>query len=165
MRRVFGANIFLATAILMTPVARPAGIDLHQLWDDRCFECHGHAGEFARRSLSVSNGELHGRHHIHDLRRFLYSHYLADSEVDATFNMLLSQASSQARFKNACSGCHDTAAKFVRRSTEFKIGVLYARESEQPVRDFLEQHQNLQPDDVEFFTMLLTRVADEVYRP
>lgn len=165
MRRVFGANIFLAAAILMTPVARAAGIDLHQLWDDRCFECHGHAGEFARRSLSVSNGELQGRHHIHDLRRFLHSHYLADSEVDATFNMLLSQASNQARFKSACSGCHDTAAKFVRRSTEFKAGVLYARESGQVVRDFLEQHRNLKSDDVEFFTILLTRVADEVYRP
>ena len=29
----------------------PAPRDLHAYWDDRCFSCHGHAGDFARRTL------------------------------------------------------------------------------------------------------------------
>ena len=28
--------------------AAVSGADLHRLWDDRCQQCHGHAGEFAR---------------------------------------------------------------------------------------------------------------------
>ncbi len=159
------ASIVLVTALLLTPTVEAAGIDLHRLWDDRCAECHGHAGDFARRSLTASGGELQGRHHVHDLRRFMRNHYLTDSEVDAVYNMLLAQASNQARFKNECSSCHESAAEFVRNSLELRDGVLHGRESGRPVRHFLYRHRELDPGDIEFFEKLLTRVANEVYRP
>ena len=155
----------LVTVLLEMPGVRASDIDLHWLWDDRCATCHGHSGDFSRSVLSVSDGELQGRHHIHDLHRFLNNHYLAGNEVDAIYNMLLAQVSNQARFKSDCVSCHGTAAKFVRNSLELRDGVLYSRNSGRPVSRFLEHHMELSPDDVEFFINLLTRVAQEVYRP
>lgn len=152
-------------ALLVTPLASGNGLDLHQLWDDRCHDCHGHAGDFAREFLKPAAGELQGRHHVHDLRRFLHNHYLLESEVDAVYAMLLAQAGTPPRFQQECSRCHDSAAEFVRQSLELRNGVLYARNSNQPLRDFLQQHRKLSVADVEFFTRELTRIAGEVYRP
>jgi hypothetical protein len=159
------SGILWAMAVLLPTAAEAAVTDLHQMWDDRCYECHGHSAEFARKFLSVSNGELHGRHHVHDLQRFMQNHYVADGEVEAVYLMLYAQASTQARFKDECSVCHESAAVFVRRSLEFRDGVLYGRKSGLPVRRFLDHHRGLDPDDVEFFSLQLTRVANEVYRP
>lgn len=154
----------LTAAALMVPVARSAGIDLHRMWDDRCAGCHGHAGAFARK-LTVSGGELQGRHHVHDLRLFLRNHYPADSEVDAVYDMLLAQASNEARFSKECSDCHGTAAEFVRTALALRDGELHGRESGRAVRQFLEEHRQLGADDVAFFAQLLERIAGEIFRP
>jgi len=155
----------ILVVMILAPAADADGIDLHWLWDDRCNECHGHAGQFSRQFLSVTNGQLQGRHHVRDLRRFMQNHYLIDSEVDAVYNMLLAQANTPARFKLECSSCHDNAARFVRQSLELRDGLLYSRQSNQPARLFLNHHRALEPDEVEFYIKLLTRVAHEVYRP
>lgn len=164
MHAILKASIALI-AILMPPVVETAGLDLHWLWDDRCAECHGHAGKFSRKFLSISNSELQGRHHVHDLRRFLQNHYLVKTEVDAVYNMLLAQASTPPRFKNECSSCHQSASNFVRESLVIRDGQLYSRESAQLVHRFLEHHRALDADDIEFFTQLLMRVALEIFRP
>ena len=158
-------SIVLVAAALIAPVLRASNLDLHWLWDDRCAACHGHAGDFARKFLSVYNGELQGPHHVHNLRQFLHNHYLSGNEVDAVYIMLLAQTNHSARFKAECAGCHDTATRFVRKSLGLRDGVLYSSDSGRPVRDFLVHHRGLEPDDAEFFTDLLTRVAHEVYRP
>ena len=145
----------------------PLGVaarDLHRLWDDRCFECHGHAGEFARRSLSIANGRLQGRHHVDDLRAFMDRHYLQADDADAVYEMLFLQAGHQARFKTECSGCHGNAASFTRRSLELRDGDLYGVKSGQPISRFLQQHRGLNLPDAEFFSVELRRVAREVYR-
>ena len=160
-----GASIVLVAAVLAMSAVRASDIDLHWLWDDRCAACHGHAGNFARKFLSVSSGELQGQHHVHDLRRFLHNHYLAGNEVDAVYDMLFAQANNQARYQGECVSCHNTAAKFVRNSLGLRDGVLYSRNSGRPVSRFLDHHMELNLNDVEFFTNLLTRVAHEVYRP
>ena len=156
---------WVITTALITSGAGATGIDLHRMWDNRCYECHGHAGDFSRQFLSVSNGQLQGRHHVDDLHLFLRNHYLADTEVDAIYSMLLAQVSTPAKFKNECVKCHETAAEFARQSLEFQNGVLYGRASGQQVRDFLDHHRQLSPDDVEFFENLLIRIANEVHRP
>ena len=154
--------ILMLTMALVTHAALSAGrMDLHKFWDDRCLECHGHAAKFAREYLSVSNGKLVGRHHIENIRQFLGNHYLAESEVDSTYEMLLAQVSTQARFQNECSECHNAAADFARGSLEFRNGVLYGRESGKPITDFLNNHRKLQFNDVKFFSDLLIRVARE----
>jgi hypothetical protein len=159
------ASGVLILALVVMPAVGATGIDLHWLWDDRCAVCHGHAGDFARKFLSVSSGRLEGRHHVNDLHQFLHNHYLAGNEVDAVYNMLLAQAGNQARFKGECASCHDTATRFVRSSLELRDGILYSRKSGQPVRSFLDHHRELNAGDIEFFLNLLTRVANEVYRP
>jgi len=155
--------LFLAMSVATTVGA--TGIDLHRLWDSRCVECHGHAGEFARAFLTVSRTELQGKHHVHDLRRFMHNHYLMDSEVDAVYDMLFAQAGTQSRFKEECSSCHGSAATLVRKSLIFHNGVLSNRDSGRTVRSFLEHHRGLTPADADFYTSLLVRVATEIYRP
>jgi len=159
------ASSVLVMALLVIPAVRASGIDLHWLWHDRCAACHGHSADFARKFLRVSSGELQGWHHVLDLRRFLHTHYLAGHEVDAVYTMLLAQTSTPPRFKDECSDCHDTAAELVRDSLELRDGVLYSRNTGDPVRLFLDHHRELSPDDVEFFITALTRVAQEIYRP
>ena len=155
----------MAASLLVMPLADAAGADLHRLWDNRCAECHGHAGDFARQFLSNNNGQLQGRHHVHDLRRFMQNHYLPASEVDGVYKMLLAQANIKPRFKEECSICHQSAASFVRESLTLRDGQLYSRKSGSPVRPFLESHRALSPEDVEFYLKLLTRVAGEVSQP
>jgi len=165
MRVNLGISIVLVAAVLAMTAVKASDIDLHWLWDDRCAACHGHSGDFSRKFLSVSSGKLQGPHHVHDLHHFLHNHYLAGNEVDAVYNMLLAQANNQARFKGECASCHDTAARFVRSSLELRDGVLYSRNSGVSISRFLDHHMELDPDDVEFFINLLTRIAHEVYRP
>lgn len=88
-----------------------------------------------------------------------------DSEVDAVYDMLLAQSRNQARFKVECGGCHENAAKLVRDTLELRDGMLYGRKSGRLVHTFLAHHRGLDPNDVEFYTNLLTRIAHEVYRP
>lgn len=157
--------ITLIISISNVSIIRASGPDLHWLWHDRCASCHGHSADFSRTFLTVSDGKLQGRHHLHNLRLFLHNHYLAGKEVDTIYNMLLAQASVEARFKNECSRCHDTAVEFVRESMILREGILYSRDLEIPVRSALEHHKRVDEEDVGFYTKQLTRVANEVYRP
>jgi hypothetical protein len=147
------------------PVAMASGLDLHKMWDSRCAQCHGHSGEFARRFLTVSEGRMHGYHHVENLRLFLTNHYVPNGEVEAVHRMLQAQASTPPRFKNECERCHDTAANFVRSSLYSCKDGLCGRKSEQSILSFLKHHRKLTADDVEFFASLLARVAGEIYRP
>ena len=159
------AGFVFITVVMASTEVRASDIDLHWLWDDRCAGCHGHAGDFARNLLRVSNNELQGRHYAQDLRVFLHNHYLAGHEVDAVYKMLFAQATTQARFKGECSGCHGNAAQFVRNTLILCGGVIYSRLSGNDLRGYLTHHQDLAPADVEFFVNLLTRIAHEIYRP
>lgn len=144
----------------------PAGTapDLHRLWEDRCADCHGHAGDFARAHLQVVAGRLQGRHPERDLRVFLHNHYPPDGDIDALYAMLLAQTGNAARFKTQCSGCHGSAAEFVRTALERRDGVLFGRGSGQPLAEFLKGHRRLSAEEAAFFSELLERVAREVER-
>ncbi len=153
-----------ATRVTATEVFR-TGPDLHRLWHTNCVTCHGHSAEFSRKFLRVSEGKLLGLLFENNLRLFLHNHYLAGKEVDAIYNMLLAQASTQPRFQQECSGCHGTAAKFVRESLTLRDGELYSRKMASPTTSFLSAHRKLNAEDVKFFVRQLTRVAHEIYRP
>jgi hypothetical protein len=155
----------LIILLMLFNKAGASGIDLHWLWDNQCAGCHGHSSDFAGRFLKVSNGQLEGVHHTQDLRIFMRNHYTSGNETDAVYQMLLAQVLTKPRFKQECSSCHDRAASFVRQSMILQDEVLLSRDSGRPIRTFLQQHRRLDPNDVDFFTSLLIRVADEVYRP
>ncbi len=152
----------ICAVLLFSYTSNPSATDLHWLWDDRCEVCHGHAGDFAREYLTVSNGELQGRHHVHDLRLFLGNHNLGESNIDDVYKMLLAQASSEARFRHECARCHASAAEFVRSSIRLKDGRLISRNTGADIRHFIETHRNLSISDQRFYLDLLMRVAQEV---
>ena len=158
-------NTALVISLLFTGGSRASGSDLHWLWDNQCAECHGHSGEFARKFLEFKNGELQGRWHGEALLGFMHNHYATAIEIDAVYEMLLAQTLTEPRFKQECSSCHGRAAAFVRYSVVLREGVLLGRKSGRPIQQFLQQHQQLESDDAEFYTHLLSRVAREVYRP
>jgi hypothetical protein len=71
----------------------------------------------------------------------------------------LQAADSSPRFKDECSECHGDAAEFALDWLAFKNGVLMATGVEMPVAEFLDKHQGLTPEDIEYYVGLLTRVA------
>jgi hypothetical protein len=149
-------------------VLLPAGLtaaerDLHDYWDSRCKDCHGHAASFARQTLHVSDGKLAGRHHgAGELERFLANHYLADELVAPVMAMLLAQATSAPTFVEKCGSCHGSAAVFARKSLLMKGGVLTGRTSSQPVKDYLARHGGLAPTEIAAMVQTLARVLGEV---
>ena len=161
--RITGAVLIVLLLLISKGLA--SGIDLHWLWDNQCAECHGHSAEFSQKFLKVANGQLQGSHHVQGLRNFMRNHYTSNTEVDAVYKMLLAQALTKPRFKQECGNCHGSAASFVRQSVALQAEVLLSRESGQPIREFLQQHRQLDTKDINFFMSLLNRVAREVYRP
>ena len=144
---------------------KPTGPDLHKFWDNNCSECHGHSAGFSRKFLKVVDGKLQGPLHKNNFRLFLHNHYLVKHQEDAIYDMLLAENLTEPRFKNECSSCHKRAAVFVRESLALRDGEIYSSKLDTPVSSYLESHRGLKAEDIEFFMALLTRVANEVYRP
>lgn len=151
----------LAIAALLAPAARAAP-DLHDHWDARCRECHGDAGAFARSTLRVEGGRLLGRHHDEGLATFLRQHYLTDDLVAPVMQMLQAQATTAPLFKEKCAGCHGSAAAFARESLAMRDGQLVGRASGRPVREYLQRHGGLRPEQVAPMLATLERVLGEV---
>ncbi len=154
----------LCLLLAMTPLASsaPAGIDLHDYWDQRCMNCHGHAGEFARRSLRVVDGQLQGAHHRTNLNVFLRHHYLSDSLIEPVSAMLIAQLMTPPVYATHCRRCHGTAAEFARGSLSLRDGVLQSAPSARALAQTLASHGGLSPSDARVVIDTLTRVRREV---
>lgn len=152
--------IIVITAAALAPVAH--ALDVHRYWDTTCGECHGHSADFARRFLSVKDGDLQGRHHVTDLRKFLANHYASADMTEPVYRMLLAQRQTAPLFRSKCGGCHRTAAEFAREFLEMRDGVLVGRETGKPVAEFLKGHGRLSPADQKVMLGVLTRVEGEV---
>lgn len=154
----------LLWALAMLAGAAPAAIDLHAYWDNRCRDCHGDAGAFARRTLRVEQGRLVGAHHDQPpaLQRFLQNHYLSDDLIEPVTAMLTAQVATPALFKAQCGGCHGTAAAFARESLVWRDGVLTGKKSGRPVDAYLRTHGGFAPADVPEMVKTLGRVMGEV---
>lgn len=151
----------LAFAATLIPAAGTAA-DLHAYWDGRCRECHGESAAFARSTLRVEGGRLLGRHHRDDLATFLRQHYLSDDLLVPVMQMLQAQATTSPVFKERCAGCHGSASAFARESLEMRGGVLIGRGTQRPVREYLQRHGKLAPDQVAPMVATLERVLGEV---
>jgi hypothetical protein len=138
------------------------GIDLHWFWDQRCHECHGHAGDFARSQLRVEQGRLVGRHHTQDLRLFLGQHQNGGAYASEMYDMLLAQAETAPLFQQKCARCHQSAAEFARSSLVEIDGVVSGRDSRRPIADILQKHGKLTSEEVPIVVESLTRVLKEV---
>lgn len=158
-----GVLKFILLMMIALPGSAATSVDLHRLWDSRCAECHGHSAEFARSFLRVTDGELQGRHHVADLRRFLGYHYTPAYRLEALYQMLAAQAVTPPRYAGQCARCHASAAIFVRKSLQLRDEVLVSRKTGIPVSEFMQNHRSLDAEAIEFFVQLLERVGREVY--
>jgi hypothetical protein len=121
-----------------------AAVDLHEYWDRNCASCHGHAAAFARRFLTVKDGNLQ-----RDL-------------IGPVTAMLAAQVMAEPRFRNECGRCHENAVTLARQSLSLRDGVLVNRASGLPTAEFLSHHARIKPADVPVFVDVLTRVTNEV---
>ncbi len=159
-------SIFMLLIVgLSMPASSSSETDLHWLWHDRCADCHGHSSDFAQKYLRVRDGSLLGLHHVDNLPEFLHNHYLPGELVDEVYALLLAQLNVPPRFKNECSGCHQTAAVFARAKLDFQGDVLSTKKTGQSVANFLKRHRGLTDADILFYVELLDRVGREVKLP
>lgn len=92
----------------------------------------------------------------------MQNHYLKNNEVEAVLAMLRAQVETPPLFQARCERCHGLATEFARESLELRDGVVFGRESGQPISEFLSHHARLTEDQAAFFTAVLTRVKQEV---
>jgi hypothetical protein len=157
----FLPTLLMTLALYVSP-SGAADRDLHDYWDARCASCHGHAGQFARKFLRVENGKLLGTHHRDNLAEFLRNHYLTADLYEPALTMLKAQATNPPLFNRKCSGCHDTAAEFARKSLIVKNSILIGRESGKPVIEYLKKHGKVTPEEAATLVQTLKRVHGEV---
>lgn len=141
-----------------------SAIDLHALWDDRCASCHGDAGAFARRTLTLHDGRLQGRHPVGDLALFLRNHYLADALVPRVMAMLAAQVATPPHYATRCAGCHGRASDLVRDRLILEGGRLLTRTGRRDVGTLLQSHGGLVADEQGVVLQSLIRVLGEVGR-
>lgn len=154
-------RLAIATAALLACAPAGRAIDLHQFWDGRCSECHGHAGPFSRSHLTVKDGKLIGRHNI-DLKRFLELHESGPAQAGAIYDMLLAQAQTKPVYQQKCAGCHETAAEFARTSLVIREGVVSGKSNGRPIAEHLKRHGKLAPDEIPVVVESLSRVLGEI---
>ncbi len=159
--RGLGAAAALSVALCLgAPIAGAA--DLHAFWDQRCNECHGHAGAFARQYLGARDGQLIGRRRTDNLLTFLGQHYMGPSEAQRIYAMLLAQVTTKPVYQQNCAGCHGTAAELVRLSIDRVEGQLVGRAKGRPLATFLQRHGGLEAGELDTVLSSLGRVLDEV---
>ena len=153
----------LTIAASLVTQAHSQEIAPHAIWKDRCTQCHGPVGGFARKSLRTFNGDLEASRSGQALRDFLRGHHLPSEEVShAVYEMLRKQTDTEPRFKSQCSACHGNAANLVRMHFVDKEGVAYGRTSGDRLDKYLVGHRNLIAEaDVPFFIELLRSIQSE----
>lgn len=157
----------LGALMLVTSCAGPVwaqAVGPHVHWETRCAQCHGPVGDFARKRLSVVDAELRGSEPKRDLREFLRGHHVSSANVSTSlYEMLLTQAGTEARFQAECRACHGNAVDLVHRHYVVKEGVAYGRTSGSRLDKYLLKHRNLiTEEDVPYFLELLRSVRTDL---
>ena len=150
--------VAIASIIGLSPSPSTA-LDLTLFWDNRCAECHGPAGAFARTHLHIEDGKLAGRHN-RDLKRFLSLHETGAAESDGIYGLLLAQFQSATVYEQKYAGCHDGAAEFAKISLEKRDSFVLGRKRALPLSRILKRHGKLAPDEIPAVVEMLTRALD-----
>ena len=138
-----------------------AAEDFHELFEERCAGCHGHAGNFARTSLELVEGKLRGRESGRAIAPFLRTHRGGlDAEQAALFTAVFAeQVESGGLFFERCAICHQRARSLVRGRLILEDGRLRGRYSGYDIRTFLEGHGRSTPEEAALFYDALLGIA------
>lgn len=144
---------------LIGEVAKAQDADLHKVFEQRCSQCHGHAGEFARERLRIVDGVVVGSPGL-DLERFLLRHKggLPAEQVRALLDMFQAQIESGAFFQENCRVCHGTAYDFARLNLIEREGELWGRYSDHLIREFLPGHARMNSGEAAQMTLALLAI-------
>lgn len=130
------------------------------IWDSRCEECHGDPEPFARKYLWNIQGQLQGQHHIDDMDLFMQNHYIPDHEIQTIHDMLLSQANSPQRYLTECGECHGDVRTFVKDTFWVGEGGITIIASGKGVSEFLQDHEDLATENLDYYEKYFTRIAN-----
>ena len=150
----------LGLTLLLLAASGASARSPEKSWDNRCEQCHGDYAEFSRKYLWLVNGQLQGQHHIDNLQLFLEKHYIPSHEVDAVRDLLASEANSASRFSDECGECHGEPEAFVEKSIWVRGEEITAMGVGKEAGEFMQTHQYLKPEDVEFYLKLFNRIAE-----
>jgi hypothetical protein len=141
-------------------VAGAAAADFHQTFEARCLSCHGHAGEFARASLTENNGVLKGARSGREIAAFLRGHAggLNPAEIDLFIVTFTRQLQSGGFFRDRCDICHDRAYDLARLRLILRDGRLVGRYSGRDMASFLPGHARMTAAEADLMLEILTEL-------
>lgn len=134
------------------------GADFHRIFEARCASCHGHAGPFARESLTESDGTLEGVRTGRAVGDFLARHAggLEPETIAFFLDVFRAQLRSGGFYRERCAICHDRAYEFARLRLILRDGRLMGRYSGRDVADFLPGHARMTEAEAERMLEALT---------
>ncbi len=152
-RRALG-GILLAAGL----VSGAAGADFHQIFESRCASCHGHAGNFARKSLTERDGALTGVRTGRPVDDFLAHHRggLTPDTIALFLDVFRAQLRSGGFYQKRCAICHDRAYEFARLRLILRDGQLVGRYSGRDIADFLPGHARMTESEAKRMLEALT---------
>lgn len=135
--------------------------DPHELFEERCLSCHGHAGSFARANLTLEAEGLVTSRGM-PVGQFLEDHKggLTDAQIAPVLDMFRQHLTSGAIYERNCLFCHDRARDFVRHTLILRDGRLIGRYSGHDTATFLLGHARLGPDDASQMLAVLRSFLD-----
>ena len=137
---------------------RAAAADFHKTFESRCFACHGHAGDFARGSLTEEIGILSGIKSGRNVGAFLHSHGggLSPSDIDLFIETFTGQLHSGGFYQDRCKICHDRAYELARLRLIMRDGRLVGRYSGRDMARFLPGHARMTDEEARRMLETLT---------
>ena len=149
----------LLILMLTSGVSSAQALDPHDTFEAECLSCHGHAGDFARRYLSLDGTTpvTSGGEPVTD---FLGHHRggLPGPVIEQIVAMFRAQLSSGGLFGDPemrCLFCHDRAHDFAHRQLVLRDGRLIGRYTGRDVAEFLPDHARLTQDEADqIYTIL-----------
>ncbi|MGH1482734.1 MAG: hypothetical protein ACRBM6_29165 [Geminicoccales bacterium] len=126
----------MASASLAEP------IDPHALFETRCGQCHNRAGDLARQTLVIENGELVSKKNGRRLLDFLPGHFgkLTDDEISVLREVFQRQVQSGGLSQEKCRHCHEPARILARRNLILYDGGLLGRHTGDDIKRVLTCH-------------------------
>ena len=137
------------------------------LFQERCSDCHGEAGDFAPAHLDFGQGTLRARRSGTALDDFLRRHpgRLNEAERSDLIATLAMIVTTGGQFRQRCAVCHGHAERFARSHLVIRDGRLRGRYSGRDIAAFLPGHGRLDAEGAAFFDTVLRRFAQKETQP
>ena len=162
-----GACLAIMVASGRPLTAADEAFNVHDLFEERCGDCHGHAGSFARERLVIVDGVLRSRGTDADIADFLPTHLglLDADEAAAVHDLFLGIVEAGGLYELKCRMCHARARVLARARLIIEGDRLVGRYSGIDVATFLKSHGRLSPEEADLMTRRLFDLTESRRAP